>query len=101
MAVTLTTDPIMTVNEAQTILDLKDTDELTRHVNGLSAKARAHMGRTRLTQDLTTPAVERLRIWASPTIYLHAAAEVSDFDTYDVQVVVYLSGQASATYLAL
>ncbi len=100
MAVTLNADPIMSVNEAQAILDLKDTDELTRLVNGLSAKARAHMGRTQLVQNLTTPAVENLRTWATPTLYLHAPAEVSDFDTYEVKVEVYSLGQVATTYLA-
>lgn len=96
---TLTTDPIMSEPEAQEIFDFTDDDERVRLINHLSAKARAWLARVRLINSATA-IVEYLRGPATPTFYLHAAVDTSDFGANDLTVEAMRAGVVSETYVA-
>ncbi len=96
----LTTDPIISEQEAQRIFDFTDDDQAKYLINSLSAKAKAFTNRDQLIQNLSTAIVEKLRGPAMPMVFLHAPVYDADFSTYDLTVKVYSSGVLAATYSA-
>lgn len=72
MAFTLTADPIMQVSEAQSLLDISDTQQAILLVNSLSAKLKRFCNRVQINQNTTTAITERLRPYGGDRLYLHA-----------------------------
>lgn len=99
MALTLDTDPIMTLAEAQQVFDTRDPDRLVRMLNSLSETARQFMNRKRLTLDTDNTITEVFRSPATPSLYLHAPVYYVE-STHDVQVDIYSLGAVLDTFTA-
>lgn len=99
MAQVVQTDTLLTAAEAQTVFDFTDPNEAAYLLNSLAAKARAWMGRVRLVYT-GQPVVENYRGVESPTVYLHAAVDNSDFSANDLTVEHYSAGTLLTTYSA-
>lgn len=101
MAFTLTSDPILAIDDAQEIVDMRQESELVLLLNAVSSKARAFMNRVQLNDVGTgNTVVERLRGPASRELFLHAAANTDDFAVDDVVAKVYSGGRLGNTYNA-
>ena len=73
MAITLTTDPIITSEDAQALFDLTDEMLAALLVNALTEKFKRFTNRVQLQKDLSTQVVEWLRAFGTDKLYLHAS----------------------------
>ena len=96
MPITLTSDPIMTVSEAQSMLNIKDTTVATLLVNALSAKLLRYCNRKQINLNTTTAIVERLRPYGGDRLYLHAS--IWDGSGFTIEAAIYDGVRLAETY---
>lgn len=96
MALTLTSDPILSISDAKALLDLSTDQQAILVVNALSQKAKRYLNRVQLNQNTTTAIVEKITPYGGQVLHLHAPIWTGT--EYTVQAVVYSGGDVQDTY---
>lgn len=96
MAITLTVDPIMTVDDVRAFTEESDVTRATFLINAVSAQFRTYTNRTRITDSgATTALVEYLSGLGSEYLWLHASPVISI-----ASIELLLAGDVSETLAA-
>ena len=90
MALALTSDPIMSINDARTFLYVVAEHEAILVINSLSEKLKRYTQRVQINENTTTAIVERIRPYGGQFLHLHAPIWTGSGFTISAQV--YISG---------
>ena len=96
MALTLTSDPVMSINDARSLLDIVTDAEAILVINGLSEKLKRFTQRVQINQNTDTPIVERIRPYGGQFLHLHAPIWTGN--GFTIEAIVYGAGEAADTY---
>lgn len=96
MALTLTDDPIMSVNDARTLLDVSVEAEAILVINALSEKLKRYLQRVQINLDTDNNIVERIRPYGGQ--YLHLHAPIWTGAGFTIEASVYSGGAIADTY---
>jgi len=90
VALALTSDPIMSINDARTFLYVVAEHEAILVINSLSEKLKRYTQRVQINENTTTAIVERIRPYGGQFLHLHAPIWTGSGFTISAQV--YISG---------
>lgn len=96
MALTLMSDPIMALEDAKALLDIKSDTHAVFLVNALTKKFRNYTGRVQLSEDTETDIVEYLRGETACVLYLHCSPVRAEDD--DVVIDIWDGHEIIETY---
>lgn len=96
MALALTSDPIMSINDARTFLSVVAEHEAILVINSLSEKLKRYTQRVQINENTTTAIVERIRPYGGHTLHLHAPIWTGT--GFSVVAEVYSSGAVVDEY---
>lgn len=93
----MTSDPIISLDDAQRVLSTNDETALTMAINAVSRKFLRHTGRRVIGYDADTAIVEDVRPEEPHRIWLAASPVVTDGKEFQAEAVA--DGEAQQTYL--
>lgn len=96
MSFALTSDPILTGADVQSLLQVKDQQQAIIIANGLATKFKRWTNRVQINENTTTSIVEKIVPYGGDKLYLHAPIWTGT--GYTIEAKLYQGPQLLATY---
>jgi hypothetical protein len=96
MSFALTTDPILTGADVQSLLQVKDSQQAIIVANGLAAKFKRWTNRVQINESTTADIIESIVPYGGEKLYLHAPIWTGT--GFTIQAKIYQGGLLLATY---
>lgn len=96
MSFAMTTDPVLSQSEIQSLLGVTNPQEAIALANGLSAKLLRFTNRCQINENTTTDIVEKLKPYGGDKLYLHAP--IWQGTGYTIKVEIYAGLTVTTTF---
>jgi hypothetical protein len=96
VAFVLTTDPIIAINDAKSVLGISEDRDAIILINSLSAKFKRFTNRVQINQNIVADIVEKIIPYGGDRLYLHAPIWTGS--GFTISAAVYDGGDVADTY---
>jgi len=96
VAFVLTTDPIIAINDAKSVLGISEDRDAIILINSLSAKFKRFTNRVQINQNIVADIVEKIIPYGGDRLYLHAPIWTGS--GFTISAAVYDAGDVADTY---